>query len=528
MSDSDRLPPHSVEAEQALLGCVLLSPQDTLPALIEQRFSPLWFYELRHQHLASVLVRLFERGTAIDTISVLEELRRVELADQIGGVSYLITLQDGTPSAANVSAWRDTVREKWKLRQIIAFATHLVADIYSFTGKFDDLLARAETQMETLCAPLQITAERHIKTVILTDVLPLIERHYHRGETQLDGLPLGEDWYLDKLLLGIAPTDYVVLAGRPGEGKTSLALNVVDYLATKYVHWEPITEAEHALLPPEGRSHDADRALWFSRTQGIPIGVFTLEMSEESLGFRLVFSHAQVSTGRFRQGFAEAGDFTAINAAAAALGQANIYLDGEADQSMDMIAAKARRMARQYGIKLFVLDYLQLLDSDDDSDRLRVLRRISKKLVSLKKRLQIPWLVLAQMNRNIETAERARKPVLSDLKESGSIEQDADKVIFLYHPLKAEGIEADEEAIEGILKGLYGDKIKAEDRPRRINAVVAKNRNGPTGTAQLLFQNNQCLFHDWRRWELAKGLVQKAAGERPPEQTTLIDPEDVP
>jgi replicative DNA helicase len=251
-------------------------------------------------------------------------------------------------------------------------------------------------------------------------------------------------------------------------------------------------------------------------------------VSEESLGFRLVFSHAQVSTGRFRQGFAEAGDFTAINAAAAALGKANIYLDGEADQSMDMIAAKARRMARQYGIKLFVLDYLQLLDSDDDSDRLRVLRRISKKLVSLKKRLQIPWLVLAQMNRNIETAERARKPVLSDLKESGSIEQDADKVIFLYHPLKAEGIEADEEAIEGILKGLYGDKIKAEDRPRRINAVVAKNRNGPTGTAQLLFQNNQCLFHDWRRWELAKGLVQKAAGERPPEQTTLIDPEDVP
>lgn len=512
----DRLPPHATEAEQGLLGCALLIPNLVLPGLIEGRFSPMWNYDLRHQTIGQALLRVFERGEPVDVISVQQELKKLEMLEQVGGIPYLNELQDSTPTGMNWAYYRDVIKEKWKLRKMLHFCGSVRERVYDFTGTVDQLLTEFESDVEQLCAPLTDTHERHIKAVINEQVIPSIERHYSRGSTQLDGLPTGPDWYLDKVLLGIAPTDYVILSARPGEGKTSLALNIVDHLATKHVHWEEVTEAGYNGLPTDQRSNP-EAGKFFQRQQGIPIGVFTLEMTEESLGFRLVFSHAQVSSGSFRQGFASETDFAGVHRAAVELGKANIYLDGEADQSMDMIAAKARRMARQHGIKLFVLDYLQLLDSDADSDRLRVLRRISKKIVSLKKRLQIPWLVLVQMNRNIETSERARRPVLSDLKESGSLEQDADKIIFLYHPLKSEGIEEDEEKIEQVLTARYGDKpIPWDAWPRRINALVAKNRNGPTGPATLLFQNNQCLFHDWRQWQLTHGLAEKAAGEREP------------
>lgn len=513
----DRLPPHSVECEQCLLGCALLIPNLVLPGLIEGRFSPMWNYDLRHQTIGRAMVHVFERGEPVDVITLQLELKKIEMLEQVGGIPYLNQLQDSTPSGLNWTYYRDVVKEKWKLREMVHFCSNMVARVYDFTGPVDQLLTEFESDVEQLCAPLTDTHERHIKDVINQQVIPSIERHYTRGSTQLDGLPTGADWYLDKVLLGIAPTDYVILSARPGEGKTSLALNIVDHLATKYVHWEETTEAVYNGLPEDQRGYDAENKIWSERKVGIPIGVFTLEMTEESLGFRLVFSHARVSSGSFRQGFASETDFAGVHKAAVELGKSNIYLDGEADQSMDMIAAKARRMARQHGIKLFVLDYLQLLDSDSDADRLRVLRRISKKIVSLKKRLQIPWLVLVQMNRNIETSERARRPVLSDLKESGSLEQDADKIIFLYHPLKSEGIEEDEAKIEQVLQARYGDKPVPWDAwPRRINALVAKNRNGPTGPATLLFQNNQCLFHDWRKWQLSHDLAEKAAGEREP------------
>lgn len=510
----DRLPPHALEAEQGVLGCALLTPDVVLPALIEQRYEPAWNYDLRHQHIAAALLRIFQddrrdRSVPVDVISLYQALKEADLVEQIGGISYLNQLQDSVPSTLNLSYYCDVVREKWQLRHVQQFCASVSERVYEFAGDVRKFLDEFEWDAATLVAPLQTVAERHIKTVLTEQVLPQIERHYSRGHTQLDGLPTGLD-YMDKVLLGIAPSDYVILAARPGEGKTSLGLNMVDYLATKYVWWREITQAEFNETDGCERSHEEATGKWFKKTVGLPVAVFTLEMTEESLGFRLVFSHAKVSSGSFRQGFATAENFTAISKSVEELCKSNIYLDGEADQTIEMIAAKARRMARQHGIKLFVLDYLQLLDSERDNDRVNVLRRISKKIVALKKRLGVPWLVLAQMNRNIETAERARRPVLSDLKESGSIEQDADKIIFLYHPLKGEGIEEDEDRIEA-----YWEQqgFKHQDMPRRINALVAKNRNGPTGVACLLFQNNQCRFHDWRQWQVAHQLVEPAPGE---------------
>jgi replicative DNA helicase len=510
----DRLPPHSEEDERGVLGCVLAAPDQVLPILAERRVQEGWFYDLRHRTIFAALMRLQSARTEqpVEFLSLCRTLKEMEMLEQVGGVEYLGTIQDSVPSAAQLPVYLEVVRNRFRTRNLIAWATSLVGTLYETHDNLDQVTGRIETELEALTAPDVTRTERHIKDVIMNSVLPLIERHYSRGKTQLDGLPTGENWYLDKVLLGLAPSDYVILAGRPGEGKTSLALNVVNHLARDYVHWSAITEAEAAALPEGERAFDEEKKVWSRRQQGIPIGIFTLEMTEDSLGFRLVFGRAKVSSGSFRQGFASEDMWTKVHKSVEELCKTNIYLDGEPDQNIDMIAAKARRWAKQYGIKLFVLDYLQLLDGDDgDTDRVRALRKISKKIVSLKKRLGIPWLVLAQMNRNIETAERARRPVMSDLKESGSLEQDADKIIILYHPLKTEGIEEDEEKIDLVMQR---EGITAQqDFPRRINALVVKNRNGPTGVASLLFQNNQCLFQDWRRWCVEHNVVELAKGE---------------
>ena len=375
-SNTDRLPPHAPEAEQGVLGCALLSPEVVMDALLQQRFSENVFYDLRHQLIFAALLRLYHAHVPVDIISLQQALKDGGLLEEIGSIAYLNKLEDQTPSAANLTYYADVVKEKYRLRTLVSFCTAAVARVYDHAGNAEDLMVGLESELEQLCAPLQTVAERHIKTVLHDEVLPLLERHYNRGKAQLDGLPTGLA-YLDKVLLGIAPTDYVVLAGRPGEGKTSLGLNIVDFLASKYVWWREVNAAAAVTLP-DVTVNEVDQK-YYQRMVGIPVAVFTLEMTEDSLGMRLVFGHAQVSSGSFRQGFASTADFTGVNKAVVDLSATNIYLDGEADQTMDMIAAKARRMVRQYGIKLFVLDYLQLLDSDDDNDRLRVLRRISKK-----------------------------------------------------------------------------------------------------------------------------------------------------
>lgn len=537
----DRLPPHSEEAERGVLGCALQpgAAAWVLARLEERRFAAEEFYDVRHQAIYHALQKRYTaRDGSLDVVAVVLTLREMGMLDEVGGVAYLNELQDVVPSAENLDFYADQVRVKHRLRRLVKFCAETAGRAMEFDGNnVGQLFDAVEQGILDLSAEQVQRTERHIKAVLVEEVLPMIEKHYNRGSTQLDGLPTGKDWYLDKKLLGIAPSDYFILAGRPGEGKTSLALNIVNYLAKDYEWWEEITRERHDELAAHGkrvRHQEATEATedapaqpekWFQFHQGIPVGIFTLEMTEASLGFRLVFSRAQVSSGTFRSGFASNQDFVQTHKAVAELASANIYLDGEPDQTIDQIAAKARRWAKQYGIKLFVLDYLQLLDADDnDNDRVRALRKISKKIVALKKRLGIPWLVLAQMNRNIETAERARQPMMSDLKESGSLEQDADKIVILYHPLKSEKIEEDEEKIDLVMRAKYGDEVPWDVVPRRINALVVKNRNGPTGAAALLFQNNQCLFHDWRRWCLEHRVDSAAAGERKPK----IDDEDVP
>ena len=239
-----------------------------------------------------------------------------------------------------------------------------------------------------------------------------------------------------------------------------------------------------------------------------------------------VFGRAGVDEAEFNQGYSRTGDWDKLIRARAELRGTNIYIDDAPAQSIGQIAAKARRWKRQYGIKLFVLDYVQLGTSDNprDDDRVR-LNKISAKLVLLKKQLKTPWIVLAQMNRNIETGDVKRPPVLSDLKDSGCLEQDADKVIFLHKPDRKEldyakeGEESENGLLDRVTKGWDWSK-----RPYRMNAIVAKNRRGPKGTAKLVFSPNMCRFDDWHMWKVKNAGEELKAGER----QSVIDPEDAP
>lgn len=516
----DRLPPHSPEAEQGVVGCVLLSPSECMNQLAERRLSADWFYDLRHQTVYHACRTLHDAQKPVDMISVTQWLKDAGHLEQVGGIQFLNSLQDAVPSAANLAYYFDIVKEKFQLRRLMATCTDAVRRIYDHEGDVNTLLDEIERQFAVLSESATEATEKTLKQVMSTVITDMEEHHYTRGSTQLRGLPTGKPGnYMDKMIQGVREDFYVVLAGRPGDGKTSYALNWLEHLALDYVWHEPTGEKT-----TEGVPLTVER-------RGIPIGMFSLEMSDQSLGYRMLFGNAGVDTGEYNSGYASKADEEKLPAAAARLCRGSVIIDDASGQSIGQIAAKARRWAKQYGIKLFVLDYLQLLDGDNarDDDRVR-LAKISKKIVALKKQLKIPWLVLAQMNRNIETSEAKRVPVLSDLKDCGAIEQDADVVILLYKPDRKslEFAPPDGESAQQIIDRVCADWDWSK-RPARVNAFVAKHRYGPTGKVELLFQKNLCRFHDWHMWKVEHGAEERKAGERPSVvQGKIIDDEDVP
>ena len=498
----DRLPPHSDEAERGVLGCALQTHADALETVskcVEAGLTTEWFYDMRHRTLWEHLARLAQTGAA-DFLSVRQALRDANILDELGGTEWLGDIQSEVPGASFLDSYLTTIKERWQLRQLAGTCAELAGMAMDRKDDVEGLMAVAEARLTAVTTPALRAKEQHIRE-ILPGVIDDLES-YHRGGTQLNGLPTGFS-YLDKVIGGIGAGYYWTLAGRPGSGKTTLALDVILHLGLQYVHWED-----------KGEKND-DGTVKKSPVTGIPIGVFSLEMSSRSLGRRLVFALARVSAGKVKQGFMSKGDFEHLTTSVPKLAGAEIYIDEEPSQTIGKIRAKAVRMARQYGIKLFVLDYVQLVMPNERSnrpDRVQELTDISAQLVWLKKKLGIPWLVLAQMNRNIETSERVRIPVLSDLKDCGAIEQDADVVQFLHRP-SARETEADDEQISAKYDG-----VEFSERPRRIDAIVVKNRDGATGFAKLLFHANQFRFEDWRLWQVSNGMVEAGKGERVPKQ----------
>lgn len=440
----ERVLPNSQEAEMAVLGAVLLSP-DVALAQVLGRLEEEDFYYAAHRTIYREIVAIESVQKAVDVVTLSQRLRDKGQLEEVGGAGYLTDLQVNVPVAAHLEHYIDIVAEKHLLRKLIQSAHDII--VRSFEQQDDVATWVDEVEQEIF----QITAEKsktgpvHVKEV-LHDAVKSIERLF--DSHGLTGLATGyRD--LDRLTAGLHPGNIIVIAARPSMGKTALAMNIAEHVAVD---------------------------------QGLPVGVFSLEMSSEELVKRLLCGRARVNLRAVQDGFLnEARDFGPLTAAASLLMKAPLYIDDTAGLTVNQVRARARRMKQQYDIKLLVIDYMQLMRAPSrraDSSRQVEISDISAGVKALAKELQIPIIVLSQLNRQPEQREGGR-PKLSDLRESGSIEQDADVVGLLVRPEVYEDDEEEKRAKEG-----------------EATLVIAKQRNGPVGDVKLTFLKEYTRFVD--------------------------------
>jgi len=442
----DRLPPHSMEAEQGVLGCILLSPNDCMGECIEKlKPGSLVFYDLRHQTLFQTLMEMFDEKQAIDVITLQQRLKDKQQMEGAGGLAYLSTLPDQVPSAANLQYYLDIVLEKYLLRKMVQTCSGIVGRVYDYEGQVDALLDEVERDI------LQISQER-VSGAALT-IKELVNRaitkieEYHANQGMLTGLSTGFVDF-DKMTTGLHGGEMIVVAARPSMGKTSMAMNI----------------AEHVALDLR-----------------VPVGVFSLEMTADQLVLRMLCSRSRVNLRNVRDGFLAERDFPKLTGAAGKMAGAPLFIDDSAGLSILQLRAKARRMWQQSEIKLFVIDYLQLLHSNSRraENRQQEIAEISGGIKALAKELNVPVIVLSQLNRELEKRGPGERPRLSDLRESGAIEQDADLVGLLYRESKNKDGE---------------EEVEVEQEAISVKLYIAKQRNGPTGEVDLTFLKSYTRF----------------------------------
>jgi len=544
---TEKLPPHAEEAEQAVLGCVLLSPSACLDELDELGCQPEWFYDLRHRLLFQTLRAMHFRvpRVVVDIITVQAELRQAGTLDQAGGIGYVAGLPDTTPSAANLSYYAAIVAEKWQLRTIIQTCSDVIGRVYAFEGKVPELIEELQEGMGKLAELHRYKGELKIKTVLSDRVIPKLEAHYTRGRAQMNGIVTTGLEYLDKIFCGLGGDNgnYHVFAARPNVGKTSLVTGMALHAALDFEWTEEVSEEAQRTAEAAGltvfTTEDGKR---FVKRKGMPVGISSLEMSADSLGLKMLFQRARADLQLWRTGYATKKDFPPlITAAGQICTPDNILIDDTPRENIQSIKAKWRRWHRQYGIRFFMLDYIQLIKSASTryrQDRVQEMEEISAELQALGKELNCPMAILAQLNRDFEK-EPNRLPRLSDLKNCGAIEQDADSVTLLYKPaakvmFKNEFTE-EETFFRECMEAKFGENWrKWSGRPERVNALVEKNKHGPKGDAQLLFLKASTLFVDYDGWLKANGFKKASKGEESryrgegQGQLSGVDPEDVP
>ncbi len=445
-SKIDRLPPHSIEAEQGVLGCILLSPNDCLGDCIEKlKSGALVFYDLRHQLLFQTMLEMFDEKVPIDVITLQQRLKNKQNLEGVGGTAYLATLPDKAAVAANLPYYLEIVLEKFLLRKMMQTCTGIISRVYDYEGEVDSLLDEVERDV------LQIAQDRvsggtvTIKELVNRAITKIEEFHTNQG--MLTGVSTGFTDF-DKMTTGLHEGEMIVIAARPSVGKTSLAMNI----------------AEHVALELK-----------------VPVGVFSLEMTADQLVLRMICSRSRVNLRNVTAGFLAERDFPRLTDAAGRMAGAPLFIDDSSGLSVLQLRAKARRMWQQYGIKLFVIDYLQLLHSTSRraENRQQEISEISGGIKALAKELSVPVIVLSQLNRDLEKRGPGERPRLSDLRESGSIEQDADLVGLLYRESKSKDGEEEPE--------LDQDAIP-------VKLYIAKQRNGPTGDVDLTFLKGYTRF----------------------------------
>jgi replicative DNA helicase len=440
----EKIAPHALEAEMAVLGAMLIEREAQTKAL--DVLNEACFYKTSHQQIFRVMAQLFSEGSVIDVITVAEKLKSLRLLTDIGGGSYLTQLSQLLPTAASVDHYARLVKEKATLRQLIASATRIVTSCYEGRDDVGTLLDQAE---QSIFAISQSKVERGFVPVseLVHDVIETVEKLYQR-KSHVTGISTGFS-DLDTMTSGFQPSNLIIIAGRPSMGKTSFALNI----------------AEHVSI------HDKK-----------PVALFSLEMSREELMFRLLCSQARVDSHKVRRGYLEKKYWNTLTAAAGSLAESPIYIDDTSSLSVLEMRARARRLAAELAAKgtplsLILVDYLQLMRGMGKMEsRQQEISEISRSLKGLARDLQVPVIALSQLSRRPEEKGREGRPQLSDLRESGALEQDADLVAFIFR------------------EEMY--KPQDLDVQGKAKITIAKQRNGPTGEFELAFIKEYTKFEN--------------------------------
>nr|MDA8388788.1 replicative DNA helicase [Nitrospiraceae bacterium] len=396
-ADIEKLPPQSIEAEQAVLGALLIEGESVLKAI--ELIGEEDFYRAAHRRIYGAMLGLFEKNESIDMVTVSEELKKKGSLEETGGTEYLSTLANQTPTAANVVYYARIVKDKSLQRSLLKAATEVAEKIYQGEMEADDMMDMAEKKVFEVSDKRIRGSFVPFKTAI-KDSFKMIESLYERKEA-ITGLPSGfKD--LDEYTAGFHPGDLVIVGGRPSAGKTAFGLNIAQHVGTQRKE---------------------------------PVGIFSLEMSLNQIIMRMLCAEAMVDAGSVRRGYVKS-NFHKLAAAASALMDAPIFIDETSGISALEMRAKARRLKREHGLGLIIVDYLQLMKGSGRYDqRVQEISEISRSLKALAKEINVPVIALSQLNRAVE--RERRNPNMADLRESGAIEQDADVILFLYRNEKA-------------------------------------------------------------------------------------------
>lgn len=435
MDITDKTPPQNIDAEQSVIGALFLDPGAI--AKVARFLHAEDFYMEGHRQIYDAILNLEENGRPVDLVSVANWLRDKGVLDRIGGATYVASLASMAPTAANIEYHAHIVEEKALLRNLIHTATRIANLGYEGGEDVERLIDEAETML------LQLTEHRSLSAFIplkelLIQVLKYIEERY-KNRDSISGVSSGfKD--VDSLCCGMQPGDLLIVAGRPAMGKTSFALTIAHHVAVKHQ---------------------------------LPVAVFSLEMSKEQLVQRIICAEAMVDQQKVRSGYLSEEDWASLTRAAVTLARAPLYIDDSALLSVRQVRAKVKRLQMEKGLGLIVIDYLQLMQANRRvENRQQEITEISRSLKGLAKDLKVPVLALAQLSRQVEQRQD-KKPIMSDLRDSGSIEQDADVVMFIYR-----------------------DEYYRPDTEKKgiTEIIVAKQRNGPTGTVELYFSKEFTRF----------------------------------
>ncbi|MGI6307628.1 MAG: replicative DNA helicase [Dethiobacteria bacterium] len=432
---AQRLPPQNLEAEQSVLGAMLLDTE----ALVEvaEVLSSRDFYRETHQHIFEALMDLFNRGEAVDLVTVCEELENKDLLDRVGGAAYLATLANMTPTAAHARYYAGIVKEKALLRALIRSSTEIVEKSYGYVENIEEFLDEAEQMIFDVARKKDTRSFVHLREA-LEQTFEKLERLYER-KSGITGLSTGFP-DLDNITSGFQESDLIIIAARPSMGKTTLAVNIAQQMAI---------------------------------TEGAPVAFFSLEMSSEQLAQRLLCSSAEIDAQRLRRGFLSSEDWPRLTQVVGPLSELPLYIDDTPAISVMEMRAKARRLKLEKGLCAVFVDYLQLTrGSDRAENRQQEISGISRSLKALAKELNCPVVALSQLSRAVEQRQDKR-PILSDLLDSGGIEANADMVIFIYRD----------------------DYYFPETEKKHITEIlISKQRNGPTGKIELYFMDRYNKF----------------------------------